>query len=517
MAAGFSRLSGRPLKNHGSCFDELPMNRSVAVSLAARWKVPLLSKEGSGEVSEGRVSNLPLAPSLVRRGFIGSLSKGVQSWFQQPARAPGWKGASAAAAVMLALGLTAPASAQHVHQPEAPAVEQPGGEHKILYLYDPMHPQYRSDKPGTAPDCGMDLVPKYADEGPAAPNMPAGAVRISPFKQQLTGVRTQPVTRRTLEKEIHTVGIVRPDETRIRKVHIKFPGWVDALFISSTGQPVRAGDPILSIYSPDLVSTQAEYLLAYRGEQELQGSPFPQAAGGAQTLLDAARRRLLLWDVTPQQIRALEETRKPQTSVTLHSPVSGFVTTKEVYQGLYVTPETDLYTVTDLSHVWVLLNIYEYEVPYVRVGMPVMLTLRSQPGQAVTGTVTYIYPYLDNQTRTNKVRIELDNPDLRFKPDMYASATIRAPIGDRLVVPKDAVLDSGMRQVVFVSSGEGFFQPREVHLGERGDEYAEVLDGVTEGERVVVAANFMVDSESQLKAALESMGDTGAPEAGHEH
>ena len=413
---------------------------------------------------------------------------------------------AAAGVVVAALGLIPVAAAQHVHEAAPPAAAAPGGERKILYWYDPMHPQYRSDKPGTAPDCGMDLVPKYADEGQAAQNMPAGAVRISPFKQQLTGVRTQPVMRRALQKEIRTVGIVRPDETRIRKVHIKFPGWVDKLFVSFTGQAVRAGEPILSVYSPDLVSTQTEYLLSRRGEQELQGSPFPQAASNAQTLLDAARRRLLLWDITPQQIRALEETGKPQTSVTLHSPASGFVTMKDVYQGNYITPDTDLYTVTDLAHVWVLLDIYEYEVPYVRVGMPVTLRLRSQPGEAITGTVTYVYPYIDNQTRTNKVRVELDNPDLRFKPDMYAAAEIRADLGERLVVPADAVLDSGTRQTVFVAGGDGFFQPRQVHLGERGDDYAEVLDGVNAGEQVVVAANFMVDSESQLKAALESMG-----------
>ena len=479
---------------------------------ARRWKRlcrrgVLGSRHARGSGHPGEAEWIPASAGMTNRLLPSSLGKSR------------WKlgGAAAGVVLALALGPQLRASAQHVHEPAAPAAERPGSERKILYWYDPMHPQYRSDKPGTAPDCGMDLVPKYADEGPEAQNMPPGAVRISPFKQQLTGVRTQPVTRRTLQKEIHTVGIVRPDESRIRKVRTKFPGWVTRLFVSYTGQAVRTGEPILSIYSPDLVSTQTEYLLARRGEQELQGSPFPQAASNAQTLLDAARRRLLLWDITPRQIRALEESGKPQTSVTLHSPASGFVTMKDVYQGLYITPDTDLYTVTDLAHVWVLLDIYEYEVPYVRVGMPVTLTLRAQPGQAISATVTYVYPYVDNQTRTNKVRIELDNPELRLKPDMYATADLRAELGERLVVPKDAVLDSGNRQIVFVAGGDGFFQPREVRLGERGDEYAEVLDGVHEGEQVVVAANFMVDSESQLKAALESMGSTGMSEEGHQH
>jgi RND family efflux transporter MFP subunit len=400
--------------------------------------------------------------------------------------------------------------AQHVHQPAAApspaAAPTPSAERNILYWYDPMHPRYRSDKPGTAPDCGMDLVPKYADEEAAQQKLPAGTVQISPLKQQLIGVRTAPVTRRVLEKDIRTVGIVRTDESRVRKVHTKFPGWVEHLFVSYTGQAVRAGDPVLSIYSPDLVSTQTEYLLARRGDQQLHESPFPEAATGAKALLDAARRRLLLWDVTPQQIRELEESGKPHTALTLHSPVSGFVTVKDVYQGLYVTPDTELYTVADLSRVWVLLDIYENEMSSVHLGMPVTLWLRSQPGDSISGTLTYIYPYLDNQTRTNKVRVEFDNLGLRFKPDMYATGEIHAALGERLVVPKDAVLDSGMRQVVFVALGDGYFEPREVRLGERGDDYTEVLEGVREGEQVVVGANFMVDSESQLKSALGAMG-----------
>ena len=412
--------------------------------------------------------------------------------------------------IAIAGALAAPSVlAQHVHQPAAApspaAAPTPSGERKVLYWYDPMHPRYRSDKPGTAPDCGMDLVPKYADEA-AQHDRPAGTVEISPFKQQLIGVRTAPVTRRVLEKDIRTVGIVRADESRIRKVHTKFPGWVEQLFVTYTGQAVRAGDPILSIYSPDLVSTQTEYLLARRGDQQLHESPFAEAAGGAKALLDAARRRLLLWDITPQQIRELEETGKPRTALTLHSPASGFVTVKDVYQGLYVTPDTELYTVVDLSRVWVLLDIYENEMSSIHLGMPVVLRLRSQPGDSITGTITYIYPYLDNQTRTNKVRVELDNPMLRFKPDMYATGEIHAALGELLVVPKDAVLDSGIRQIVFVALGDGFFEPREVLLGERGDDYAEVLEGVREGEQVVVGANFMVDSESQLKSALGAMG-----------
>ncbi|MFI5365885.1 MAG: efflux RND transporter periplasmic adaptor subunit, partial [Candidatus Binatia bacterium] len=377
-------------------------------------------------------------------------------------RVEGWKLTAAITGVVLALGGLPYALAQHVHEPAAARAAAPTGERKILYWYDPMHPQYRSDKPGTAPDCGMDLVPKYADTDAATADVPADTVRISPLKQQLTGIRTAPVVRRTLIKDIRTVGIVQPDERRIRKIHAKFPGWVDKLFVGFTGQPVQAGDPTIAIYSPELVSTQTEYLLAWRGEQQLQGSPFPEAARNAQTLLGATRRRLLLWDITPQQIRQLEESGKPQTAVTLHSPASGYVTAKGVYQGLYVTPEMELYTVTDLSRVWVMIDVYEYEMPFVRAGTPVNLTLRSQPGRTMTGTVAYVDPYLDNQTRTNKVRVEVDNADLRLKPQMYATAEIQAVLDNRLAVPKDAVLDSGTKQVVFVAAGDGYFQPRDV-------------------------------------------------------
>jgi Cu(I)/Ag(I) efflux system membrane fusion protein len=443
-------------------------------------------------------------------------------------RRPTWR---AALVVIIALQ-SAGALAQHVHGQGAPPPAAPAetSERKILFWYDPMHPQFRSDKPGPSPDCGMEMVPLYADERAAQQNLPPGTVQISSLKQQLTGIRTTPVARRTLTKTIRTVGIVQADETRIRKVHTKFTGWVEKLFVDFTGAPVRAGDPIIAIYSPDLVSTQTEYLLAWRGEQQLQGSSFAEAARNSQTLLDASRRRLLLWDITAQQIRQLEESGKPQTSVTLHSPASGYVTVKGVYQGIYVTPEMELYTVTDLSQVWAVLDVYEYEMPAVRVGTPVSLSFTYYPGETFTGTLAYVYPYLDAKTRTNKVRVQLDNADQRLKPDMYATAEIRVPFTDRLAVPEDAVLDSGTQQVVFVASGDGYFAPRIVRVGRRTDGYVEVLDGVNDGEQVVVGANFMVDSESQLKAALSAMGGMPgmpgmsgsdakdvAPSAAHQH
>jgi Cu(I)/Ag(I) efflux system membrane fusion protein len=398
---------------------------------------------------------------------------------------------------------TTPVPGEHQHA--ATTAVRP--EHTILYWYDPMHPHVRSDKSGPSPDrCGMDLVPMYADESGTADSAPGG-IHISSARQQLTGVRSAAVERRTLTKDIRTVGLVAADETRVRKIHSKVAGWIEKLYVNFTGQAVARNEPILSIYSPDLVSTQAEYLLALRGHEELHHSPFPQAVDSAKTLLEATRRRLLLWDITPQQIKALEESGQPSRSVTLHSPISGYVTMKDVFEGRYVMPGMELYTVTDLGRVWVLLDIYQYEISLVRVGEPVTLTLSYFPGEKLSGTVSYISPYLDEKTRTNKVRVELDNADGRLKPEMYATAEILVPLADRLAVPEDAVIDSGSEQIVFVASGEGHFDPRPVRLGQRAEGYVEVLDGLHEGEQVVVAANFMVDSESRLKAALNAMSE----------
>ncbi|HUI28211.1 MAG TPA: efflux RND transporter periplasmic adaptor subunit [Candidatus Kryptonia bacterium] len=393
-------------------------------------------------------------------------------------------------------------SADGKHVYVAAAAAKP--EKKILYWYDPMHPQVRSDKPGPSPDqCGMDLVPMYAEEGGEEES---ATVHISAERQQLTGVRTAAVERRTLSKLIRTVGVVTADESRVRKIQSKVAGWIEKLHVSFTGQAVERNQPIVSIYSPDLVSTQSEYLLALRGHEELHHSPFPQAAASAQTLLEATRRRLLLWDITPQQIRALEENGQPTKTLTLHSPIGGFVMMKGVFEGAAITPGMDLYTVTDLSRVWVLLDVYQYEMPSVHVGTPVSLTMSYFPGEQFEGVVNYVYPYLDEKTRTDKVRVEFDNANLQLKPEMYASAEIRVPLTDRLALPEDAVIDSGNQQVVFVATGEGHFEPRPVRLGQRADGYIEVLDGVHAGEQVVVAANFMVDSESRLKAALADMG-----------
>jgi Cu(I)/Ag(I) efflux system membrane fusion protein len=428
-----------------------------------------------------------------------------------------WKVAGSGGRSLVLLCLAALPVNSQAEPPVAREHERPGvgrpAERSVLYWYDPMHPQFRSNAPGTSPDCGMDMVPRYADE--LDEQLPAGAVQISPWKQQLSGVRVAPVARRTLDRQIRTVGIVRADEGRVRTIHTKVEGWVEKLYVDFTGQLVRKGQPVLSVYSPALVSTQFEYLLALRGREQLHHSPFPEAAESSRVLLEAARQRLLFWDIEPHQIRALEESGKPQRALTIHSPFSGYVTIKDVFEGRYVMPGMELYTVTDLDRVWVLIDVYEYEMAAVSVGTKVRLGFASYPGEVVTGEVAYVYPFVEPKTRTNKLRVELDNAGLRFKPEMYATAEIEVSLPDRLSVPADAILDSGTREVVFVAGEGGRFTPRTVRVGTRGGGYAEILDGLSDGEQVVVAANFMVDSESRLKAALDAIGAEAAD--GHQH
>ena len=321
-------------------------------------------------------------------------------------------------------------------------------------------------------------------------------------RRQATGVRTEALTRRLLTRSVRTVGIVAADERRVRKIQLKVSGWVEQLLVSYTGAFVRAGDPVLTIYSPELVAAQREYLLA------LKASRSGQSGGEMRDLLESASTRLHLWDLSEGQLRALERSGQPQRLVTLYSPIEGFVTLKPVYAGMYVAPEMELYTVTDLRHVWVWADVYELEVGLIRVGQPVELALSAEPGRTRPATVSYISPTLDTATRTLRVRLDVDNADGDLKPGMYATVALESPIGDVLALPEDAVIDTGERKVVFVEIAAGRFQPREVSLGRKGQGHYEVLAGLAEGDRVVVSAQFLLDSESRLRGA------TGGPAHG---
>ncbi len=350
-------------------------------------------------------------------------------------------------------------------------------------------------------------------ESPMASSQDTGPAQayamVAPLKQQLIGVKTMVVEKRLMETVVRAVGRVDYDEQRIARVNLRISGWVEDLFVDYTGQVVRKGQPLFTLYSPDLVATQDEYLLAVRARDKVKDSPISEVRQQAGQLVEAARDRLRLWTLTDDQINELARRGKAQTYVTIHSPIRGYVIDKKVFKGMFVQPEMTLYTIADLSTVWVNAEIYEYEVPFVTVGQLATVTFASYPGEQFHGRVSYIYPYLNKEARTVKVRVDLPNPDVRIKPDMYGDALINVDRGSKVAIPEQAVLDSGTRTLVFVVRGEGVFEPRTVKLGPNIGSYFEVREGVTEGDRVVTSGNFLIDSESKLMAATNMMGALG--------
>jgi RND family efflux transporter MFP subunit len=381
----------------------------------------------------------------------------------------------------------------------APAAKK---ERRIKYWVSPMDPGYIRDKPGKAP-CGMDLVPVYEEVGEEAP----GTIKVSPNTIQSMGVRTAKVEVRPLSRLTLTVGRVTFNERNLAVITTKVDGWVDRLFVNASGDPVRKGQTLLAIYSPELVSAQEEYLLARRNLKAMQGSPVKEMAAGARRLAAAARRRLAYFDISAAQIDALEHTGRVKKHLTLFSPANGIVTKRMVTQGMYVKSGMPLLEVADLSTIWVDTDIYQYELPWIKVGQPVTMTLDYLPGETFPGKIDYLYPYLQEATRTAKVRLRFPNPGLRLKPEMFAQVKIESPVThNAVVVPADAVIDTGLKQHVFIALGQGRFEPREVKLGVLGnDGRREVLSGLKGGEDVVVSAQFMLDSESRFREAVQMM------------
>ena len=335
------------------------------------------------------------------------------------------------------------------------------------------------------------------------------AVTVSPSRQQLIGVKADTVQERTLETVIRTVGRVDYDERRIRQFNLRVSGWITDLFVDYTGKFVKQGDPLFTLYSPDLVSTQQEYLLAKRTLERVEASPAAHIRTGAQAQVESARNRLLLWNLTEGQIVELDRRGKPQTGTTLYSPVDGVVIKKTALQGMYVTPEMNLYEIADLSTIWVYADIYEYELPMVKLGQEAAVTLASYPEKDFRGRIIYIYPYLNPETRTVKIRIEFSNSDGVLKPGMYGEVEIKTMAGKKPAIPQEAVLDSGIRKLVFVDKGQGMYEPREVKLGNKVDHFYPVLSGLSLGEKVVTSATFLIDSESKLMSAVSMMGMLG--------
>jgi multidrug efflux pump subunit AcrA (membrane-fusion protein) len=407
-------------------------------------------------------------------------------------------------------------SAARAPSPAPSASPIPPREKKVLYWTDPMTPGYRSDKPGKSPFMDMDLVPVYADDDGVEGS---STIRISQEKQQAIGVRVGKAEMRDLTKTIRTVGRVTFDETLQAQVHAKFEGYVERLDVDYTGKAVRRGQPLLSIYSPELLATQEEYLIAVRARRQLQKSTNPEVARGGVDLYESARQRLLLWDISPREIAELERTGKPRKALTLYSPVDGVVLSKNAVQGGRVMPADTLFEIAGIRRVWVLADVYESEMPFVALGQTARMSLSYLPGRTWTGKVSFIAPVLDEKTRTVKVRVQFENADGSLKPEMYADIVLERPLGRVVTVPDGAVLSTGTRSLVFVAKGDGRFEPRAVIPGARVDGVSEIREGIRAGEEVVTQANFLIDSESRLKAALTGMAapDKTPAASPHQH
>jgi len=328
---------------------------------------------------------------------------------------------------------------------------------------------------------------------------------VDPRRQQLTGITYTQVERRDVDRLIRTVGVVAYDEARLTDVSLKFDGWIERLLVDQSGELVKRGEELFTLYSPELVSTQEDYLTAYESWKKLQGAGDPRAVEAAAQLLEAARQRLSYWDIEPVHLRELEQNRTILRALPIHSPADGYVIEKNVVAGSHVRAGELLYRLADLDSVWILADVYEYELPFVHVDQPAEVTLTYLPGKTYEGRVSYVYPYLDTKERTVQVRIELGNEDHSLKAGMYTNVKLRDHRKGILTVPQSAIVDSGERQVAFVAREEGRFEPREVELGALFNGYYEVLGGLQEGERVVSSGNFLLDSESQLRSGMHHM------------
>jgi Cu(I)/Ag(I) efflux system membrane fusion protein len=385
---------------------------------------------------------------------------------------------------------------------QEPIVES---EKKILFYRNPMNPDVTSPKPAQD-SMGMEYIPVYADGNRSS--VP-GTVSIDPVVVQNIGVRTALAVQKPMSRTVRAVGRVAFDEQRMARLHPKVEGWVEEILVNKTGEVVEKDAILLSVYSPKLVSTQQEYLLALNNYEALKGSTFEEISAGAKSLMDSTRERLKMLDVPQHQIRELERSKKVKKNIHIHSPVAGTVINIGSRQGQYVTPKTELYMLVDLSQVWVFADIYENELPWVETGNKVEMTLASVPGRVFKGTLSYIYPYAQSQTRTTRVRLVFDNADLALRPDMLADVSIKANTQpDAIVIPSEAVVRSGNRTQVFVVRGPGKFEPRKVELGIDSQGEVSVLSGLSAGDEVVTSSQFLVDSESKLREATAKMMET---------
>jgi membrane fusion protein, copper/silver efflux system len=378
-----------------------------------------------------------------------------------------------------------------------------------------MHPFIIKDSPGSCPICGMQLIKKIAEAQTTAAQTPEQTqqaamlahVSLSPTQRVMANVATVAVARMPLSREIAATGIVQYDQSRQAKVTAWVAGRIDRLHVNTVGAYVSKGKPVAEVYSPDLVSAQQEYLLALKSRNQFKNSTIQSIAQGGEGLVGSARQRLKLMGVKDAQIATLEKGGEPNLRIPIYTPLSGIVIEKIVQEGQYVNLGDPLFAIADLSTVWVEVEVYENEFPFVKLGQSVSITSQSYPGKPFTGRVSFIYPFLDPKTRTVKVRVEMPNPGLKLKPDMFVNALIKTPLGPTLAIPASAVVDTGKRQVVWVEKEAGMFEPRDVQVGARVGDRVQILSGLAQGEKVAASGGYLIDSESQLK------GGGGSPEA----
>src|SRR5260370_5582883 len=339
---------------------------------------------------------------------------------------------------------------------------------------------------------------------PASTEAPLVPVQISPQRLQSIGVRTGKVERKLVADEIRTTGSVAADERRLAYVQVRFAGYIQKVFVDATYQYVRKGQPLFTVYSPELVVTEREYLVAKQNQQQVAQSTVQGVAFSAASLLDAAAERLKQWGVPQKEIARLESTGQVQQELEVDSPVSGYITERNALPSVAVQPEMRLYTIADLSTVWVQAQVFQNDLERIKIGAPAILTVNTYPGRTFAGRVDFIYPQVDMDTRTAKVRVVFSNPGLQLKPGMFVNVSLKVPMGNQLVIPATGVLQSGTRAIAFVERHDGYIEPREVQLVSRVGDDLIVLKGLKAGEQIVTSANFLIDSESQLQAALGS-------------
>jgi len=391
---------------------------------------------------------------------------------------------------------------------------------KILYWYDPMKPEVRFDHPGKSPFMDMELVPKYAEAEAAEPPKPAGDMAVPPGYSKVTiplerrqeiGVTTVKVERRPIGGALQTNGIVAEDEARVQAVNAKFAGYIEKLYVDRTGQSVRRGERLLTVYSPDLVSTERELLLAAENARRLEGSSSASASSDAQSLLAATRQRLRLWDISPSEIDRIEKTGEVSRTLTLSSPASGVVLKKDAVAGMAISPGMPLFTIADLSVVWVLADVYQSEIAGAAKGEEAEIS-SSVRGESFRGRVDFVYPTFSPETRTGKVRIVVPSPKGSLEPGMFVRVSIRRTPREALTVPRSAIIETGERQIAFVEQSPGVYVPRAVKVGSAEGDFVEVVSGLSSGEVVVSSANFLIDSESRIGGVgTAPAGSAGQP------